>query len=242
MLGPLLYHQKMDFAAFNYFASSLIGIKELKNILAFGTDGDKALVEAFTHNFPCAIQLHCFVHVKNNVYENLKSLGLLAPICEEFICDIFGKRVGNTFQEGLVDSSSVEEVDDCLHRFQPIWDARELSDAPVSRPRFYKYFCQYQADVVKYHMRKDLREAAGLGSPPSIFTTNAAESINAAALKRKVDYKESEWPNFNDHIKQFVEFRKGRSYKSTVWAWTVSALPGGSALWCFYSNIDENAT
>ena len=150
MLGLLLVHQKMDFAAFNYFASSLIGIKkELKNILAFGTDGDKALVEAFTHNFPFAIQLCCFVHFKNNVHEKLKCLGLSARICEEFISDIFGKRVGNTYQEGLVDSSSVEEVDDRLHRFQPIWDARELSDAPVSGPRFYKYFCQYQADVVK---------------------------------------------------------------------------------------------
>ena len=98
----------------------MIGIKKLKNILAFGTDGDKALVEAFTHK---------------------KSLGLSARICKEFISDIFGKRVGNTYQEGLVDSSSVEEVDDCLHRFQTIWDARELSDAPVSGPCFYKYFC-----------------------------------------------------------------------------------------------------
>ena len=116
MLGPLLVHQKMDFAAFNYFASRLIGIKkELRNILAFGTDGDKAQVEAFIHSFPCAIQLRCFVHCKSNVHEKLKSLWLSAPICEEFISDIFGKRVGNTFQEGLVDSSSVEVVDDRLH-------------------------------------------------------------------------------------------------------------------------------
>ena len=42
------------------------------------------------------------------------------------------------------------------------------------------YFIQYQADVVRYHMRKDIRERGGLGSPPSAFTTNASESINAA--------------------------------------------------------------
>ena len=56
MLGPLFVHQKMDFAAFNYIASSLIGIKkELKNILVFGTDGDKALVETFTLCHPASL-------------------------------------------------------------------------------------------------------------------------------------------------------------------------------------------
>ena len=52
-------------------------------------------------------------------------------------------------------------------------------------------------------MRKDIREAAWLGFPPSIFTTNGSESINAA-IKRKVNYKESEWPQFNDHMKQLI--------------------------------------
>lgn len=52
-------------------------------------------------------------------------------------------------------------------------------------------------------MRKDLRESVGLGSPPSMFTTNGAESINAA-IKRKVDHKESDWPQFNEQIKCLV--------------------------------------
>ena len=65
MLGPLLVHQKVDFPAFNYFASTLIGSwKEPKHVLAFGT-GDKAIVEALSHNFPFAIQLRCFLHFKN---------------------------------------------------------------------------------------------------------------------------------------------------------------------------------
>ena len=67
VLGPLLVHQKVDFPAFNYFASTLIGLqKELKHVLAFGSDGDKAIVEAPSHNFPFAIQLHCFLHFKKN--------------------------------------------------------------------------------------------------------------------------------------------------------------------------------
>ena len=52
-------------------------------------------------------------------------------------------------------------------------------------------------------MRRDFREAAGLASP-TIFTTNPSESLNAA-LKKKVDYKQHEWPKFNEHLKQLVE-------------------------------------
>lgn len=72
MLSPLLVHQKVDFTAFNYFVSTLIGFKkELRNVLAFGSDGDKALVEALSHNFPNAIQLHCFLHFQKNVEQKL---------------------------------------------------------------------------------------------------------------------------------------------------------------------------
>ena len=78
---------------------------------------------------------------------------------DEFVADIFGKRVGNTFQTGLVDSTSAEEFDEKLLQLKDIWNSREDCYAPASGPKFYQYFTQYQADVVKYHMRKDLREA-----------------------------------------------------------------------------------
>ena len=47
ILGPLLVHQKSDSAAFNYVASSK---EDARRGLTFGTDGDKALVQTFTHN------------------------------------------------------------------------------------------------------------------------------------------------------------------------------------------------
>ena len=63
LLGPVLVHQSTSFAVFNYFASTLIGCRPvLRQLLAFGTDGDKALVEAFTHNFPCDV-LFTFVEI-----------------------------------------------------------------------------------------------------------------------------------------------------------------------------------
>ena len=52
-------------------------------------------------------------------------------------------------------------------------------------------------------MLNDLQTAAGLGNPPSKFTTNGSESINAV-VKRKVNFKETEWPEFNNEMKQIV--------------------------------------
>ena len=59
----MLVHQCLEITTFNYFASSLIGYsKHLRNILAFGADGDKNLVEVLHHHFPHAFQLCCFIH------------------------------------------------------------------------------------------------------------------------------------------------------------------------------------
>ena len=117
--------------------------------------------------------------------------------------DIFGKHIGNSYQEGLVDSCSADDMDRCLAQLESIWDSRELTHLSNSKSLFYAFFRKYQSDVVKYHMRKDLRESAGLGLPPSIFTTKGSESINAAT-KRKVDHRESDWPQFNEHVKSLV--------------------------------------
>lgn len=62
-------------------------------------------------------------------------------------------------------------------------------------------------------MRKDIRESVGLGSPPTIYTTNGSESINAA-IKRKVNYKESEWPQFNDQMKEFATHQQEEIIRS----------------------------
>ena len=102
-------HPVIDFPAFNYFASTLIGLqKELKHVLAFGSDGDKAIIEAPSQNFPFTVQLRCFLHFKKNVEQKLKELRIPSQVSQEFL---FGKRVANTFQEGLVDSCSVQQFD-----------------------------------------------------------------------------------------------------------------------------------
>ena len=208
MIGPILVHQQTDFASFNYFASTLVSHhKQLRNILCFGTDGDKALVEAFAHNFPFAVQLRCFINFCRNIQEKLRTLGIPHTVAEAFLTDIFGKQHGSTYIEGLVDCKSEQEFDEKLQGLEQTWNDREQPYYPESGSRFYKSFRTYQAEVVKHHMRRDVREAVGLGCPPSIFTTNNSESLNAS-IKRKVDYKQHEWPQFNKLMKDLLWLRE----------------------------------
>ena len=205
MLGPVLVHQRMDFATFNYFASTLVGLnKKLINLRAFGTDGQESMIEAFSHAFPHSMHLQCFIHFKRNIAEKLKELGIPSSVGDEILADIFGKRCGTVYEEGLVDAISSSDFSERLEGCKEAWEQREEPYAPSSGPRFYTYFSRYKASAVCSNMRKDLREEAGLGSPPTIFTTNASESINAV-LKHKVNYKESEWPTFNESIRQLAK-------------------------------------
>ena len=154
-----------------------------------------------------------FYPFPKNVQEKLRTLGIPHHEAEAFLMDILGKRQGSTYIEGLVDCRSEQEFDDRLQALEQTWNDRELPYCPGSGPTFYTSFCTYQAEVVKHHMRRDVREAAGLGCPPSTFTTNSSESLNAS-IKQKVDYKQHEWPQFNKLIQEFVMAQRDEVIRS----------------------------
>ncbi len=208
MPGPTLVHQQMKFASFNYLASVMIdGNKKLRNLQAFGTDGDTNLSEALGHNFPFALSLRCFIHFERNLHKKLHDLGIPKKVADEFVHDVMGSRHGSTYQEGLVDCITVAEFDQNFARLETVWNAREKPFSGVSAPQFYQYFKQHKADAVRYNMLKGVREAAGLGSPPAIFTTNASESLNKV-IKQHVHYKASQWPDFNDSLRSLVAAKR----------------------------------
>jgi len=41
---------------------------------AFGTDGEEALADAFSHEFTLAVRLTCFIHKRRNTEQKLKDL------------------------------------------------------------------------------------------------------------------------------------------------------------------------
>ena len=214
MVGPMLVHQRMQFSTFNYFASTLIGYnKSLRNILAFGTDGDKNMTEALGHNFPFALQLRCFLHFKKNVEEKLRDLAIPHHTSQMFLDDIFGKSEGNVRMGGLVDASSVDDFDHKLDALEQPWNTREAPYAGQNGPQFYNHFKTVKANVVRHHMRKDIREAVGLGSPPAIFTTNSSEALNSV-LKKQVSYKKTQWPEFVQQMKALVDAQRNEVIRS----------------------------
>lgn len=69
------------------------------------------------------------------------------------------------------------------------------------------FFCLNYADIFCHTTLKCLRRNVGLGEPPDIFTTNASERLNVA-LKRRVNYNEMEWPQFNEVVKELISAQR----------------------------------
>ena len=96
----------------------------------------------------------------------------------------------------------------------PTGKRTETRQSPLDRLSFFlschvnNSFSRFAAIrlVFQYRVTYEERfcESAGLGLPPAKLTTNASESLNAA-IKRKVDFKESDWPQYISHMKQYVE-------------------------------------
>ena len=72
---------------------------------------------------------------------------------------------------------------------------------------FFDHFSLHYADIFHHTTLNCLRRDVGLGDPPEIFTINASESLNAA-LKKKVNYKETEWPQFNEAVKELISAQR----------------------------------
>ena len=72
---------------------------------------------------------------------------------------------------------------------------------------FFDQFSLHYADIFRNTTLKCLRRDVELGDPPEVFMTNASESLNAA-LKKKVNYKETEWPQFNEAVKELISAQR----------------------------------
>ena len=203
-VGPMLIHYRKDFATFLYFASTLVGLRrDLERLQAFGTDGEKALIDAFSHEFGFAIHLLCAIHLRRNVKQHMQSCNFPDEHRRQTLDDIFGAKRGSVYLEGLIDAKSTEEFDSNLAALKLVWDDREASQ-PGYTPGFHEWFATNKAEDLKSCAIRPIREAAGLGSPPEMFTTNASEAVNSV-LKSKVDYRRSELHKFVEKMQCLVD-------------------------------------
>ena len=202
-LGPLLVHYRKTFATYLFFASTLVGMcRPLQGVRAFGTDGELALAEAFTHELAFSQHLTCFIHVRRNVKEKCNEFHVPTDVSQKILDDIFGARLGDTFVEGLVDASGDDDFQRKVDDVVASWQNCSVPSS-ANMDGFVQWFVTNKSHVIRDSMLKPIREECGLGCPPEAFTTNASESLNAM-LKRKLDYKRSELPAFIDKVKELV--------------------------------------
>ena len=108
---------------------SLISLQSL----AFGTDGEEAVVKAFKQQFPFAVHLRCSRHMKQDIQRKLSAdMGFPSDTVSKIIAHIFGQKNGPTFFEGLVDTNSEDEFDSRLQSLEPIW--AEFEDSRLKKP------------------------------------------------------------------------------------------------------------
>ena len=150
MLGPILVHQTKTFQPFHYFASTLIRLNQkLMNLKCFGTDGEPELIKAFNICFPKAVHLRCVNHLRQNIKDKLRSLGITQGDCKEFLSDIFGVQRGDHLEVGLIDAESEAMFSSALKRLKDKWNNLERSFiAPGSPPQFYDWFLKYKVNSI----------------------------------------------------------------------------------------------
>lgn len=91
-IGPLLLSQTKSLETYHYFFGKLIGLnKNLRNVLAIGTDGEEALIEGMKNNMNYAIHLRCFGHFRDNCKTKLKQSNVPEAVQKTFLQEIFGK-------------------------------------------------------------------------------------------------------------------------------------------------------
>ena len=117
---------------------------------AFGTDGEKPLIDAFLHEFKSAVHLTCFNHVRRNIKDKLRDAKISDNIQTEIMDDIFGRKVGSTQLTGLVDSASRYIFAEALSTLLSKWRHDADDDGRVSR--FCSWFCTNKEEVIRNTM------------------------------------------------------------------------------------------
>lgn len=203
-IGPALIHQDRKYSTFYYFASEVKKMcPSLHNLLAIGTDGEEALSSAFLSVFQNTVHLQCALHKRENLMRKLNELKVDIIKAKQILSDVFGTKIDDTYFEGLIDSVDCKDFLEKVETLRSKWE--------LLCPGFIEWFLSTQAEVMCTTMIASVRTRAGLGSPLGRFTTNSNESLNN--LKRKVNFKCSEWPQFNMTLQvvvkeQHAEFEK----------------------------------
>ena len=205
MLGPMLVHRRKLFSSYHFLASQLVCLKPaISHLQAFGTDGEECLYTAFSTQFPNARHLRCFLHFRDNCKAKLQEMKVSNDVALIIIQDIFGSFLKG---KGLVDACDVDDLHCQLQSLKTVWESHA--------PGFFEWFVNNKLQALESSMLKSIRQASGLGNPPEPFYTNDVESVNRV-IKRKTNYKTSDWPDFCKLAREIVDDQEAEIEKAII--------------------------
>ena len=138
--------------------------KTTAKLKAFGTDGETALVDAFSHKFGFAIHLYCALHLRRNIKQQLHSQCFPEEHIKTTLVEILVFPKVPCIWKALIDCKTCEEFDNKLALLKPIWDARESSNS-TRTAEFYDWFVKHKSKVLKSTALYPVYVEAGLGTP-----------------------------------------------------------------------------
>ena len=184
LLGPILIHQRKQFANYHYFTSTLVGFRpEMHQLHVFGTDGEKALVQACNSQFPNAFHLRCWLHFKDNLLNKLeRGLHLPRSVTQEFIADVMGNVSTLEHASAKWFTMSQDQRQRVLKRFQSVLPLNYSTEGNphMSDPTSIDEETSQSQDsgstshsshIIVNDTQSDANLLAGLGIPPYIADT-----------------------------------------------------------------------
>lgn len=131
-------HQKKSKESYHFLALGTNGLcSQLNSLAAFGTDGEKALGDAFHAQFPNAKNLLRFIHVRSHIKMKLQDLGISTDVAKGILTDIFGQQLGTHKLCGLVDCESREQFDLELQQLEEVWNSKEMYARSSTQAQFH---------------------------------------------------------------------------------------------------------
>ena len=122
---------------------------------------------------PLAHHLLCDLHMKDNIRAKLTKTNLNTLQVNEVVEDIFGKKIGEVVEPGLVDSLNPEDYDKMAEELFVKWNEIYVD----SMKEFILYFKSKKSQLIKNYMTAEIRSLVGLGYPPKPYTQNANECV-----------------------------------------------------------------
>ena len=219
-IGPVLLHHQMQQSTYSYFLNQIISLKpSIRNVKAFGTDGELALSNALKEHIPGAVALRCLKHIRDSIERKLNDLKYNSQGTSMIVSDIFGSIVDGVRELGLSDATNEEDFFAKLMSLENKWNSIEKSHrcflaSEKKHPVFYEWFCSNHSNVFTESVIQCVRERAGLGKPPEPFYNNRSESINKL-IKHHVHYKKNSLPAFVKHLYTLIEEQSNSMMKAS---------------------------